>query len=74
MTAEETQKQRADAEAALAAIERAKEADEVARLNNITHVKQFSEGRTEFQAKRDKSKFISLFGLPRFISLIRDSR
>lgn len=74
MTPEEINKQRADAEAALATIQRAQEAAEVERLDNITHVRQFSEGRTDFQAKKDKSRFISLFGISRFTDLIKISR
>ena len=65
---------RADAEAALATLARLQEAAEVERLSAMSNIKQFDEGRTTFQGKRDKAKYISLFGIEKFTSLVRDSR
>jgi hypothetical protein len=68
------QKAQAAAAEATAAAERASDAAEITFLDEVTHVKQIREGRTERDAQRLKSRYISVLGLPRWTALIANSR
>jgi hypothetical protein len=68
------QKAQAAAAEATAAAQRASDAAEITFLDGVSHVKQIREGRTERDAQRLKSRYISVLGLPRWISLISNSR
>ena len=63
----------AKANEAAAAAQRLVEAQEVQYLDTITNVKQFREGRTEREANRLKSRYITLFG-ERWTKLVANSR
>ena len=71
---EAAQAARAAAEAAAAAAQRASDAAEITFLDGIRNVKQISDGRTQREADRLKSRYISVFGLQRWTALVRDSR
>ncbi|MGB9075090.1 MAG: hypothetical protein WCC22_20815 [Terriglobales bacterium] len=63
----------AQAAEALAAAERARDAEQVAFFDSVTNVRQLNTG-TDFQNRQNRSRYITLFGLARFTALIRDSR
>ena len=62
------------AEKAAADAQAAKDGAEISFLSNVTHVKQIREGRTERDANRLKSRYISVLGLERWTRLCADSR
>jgi hypothetical protein len=63
------------AQEAVAAAQRLVEAQEVSMLDGITHIKQFRDGnRTEREANRLKSRYISVFGPDRWTRLCANSR
>jgi len=62
------------AEEALQAARNAQDAKEVAFLDSVTHTKQIREGRTERDALRLKSRYVTTFGYDRWAKLVADSR
>lgn len=62
------------AEQAQAAAQAAKDGAEIAFLSTVTHLKQIKEGRTDFETNRLKSRYISVFGLPKWTALCTRSR
>lgn len=67
------QKAQAAAAEATAAAQRAQDAAQVEKFDAVTNVKELN-GLTDFQSRQNKSRYISLFGLDRWISLVANSR
>ncbi len=67
------EKARAAAAEAQAAAERAHEAEQVAWLDSVKHVKELNVG-TPYQQRQLRSRYITLFGLPRWTALVANSR
>lgn len=66
-------KARAAAAEAMAAAERAQEAEQVAWLDTVKNVKELNVG-TSFQQRALRSKYVTLFGLDRWTKLVANSR
>ncbi len=62
------------AEQAAQAARNAADAKEISFLDSVTNVKQIREGRTERDALRLKSRYVSVFGFDRWQKLVADSR
>ena len=67
------EKARATAAEAVAAAERAQEAEQVAWLDSVKSVKELNVG-TPFQQRTLRSKYVTLFGLDRWTKLVANSR
>jgi len=61
------------AEVAAQTAQAAKDGAEIAFLSTITDLKQIRQGRTEHDANRLKSRFISVFGLQKWTDLVTNS-
>ncbi len=62
------------AEVAAQAARNAQDAKEIAFLDSVSNVKQIREGRTERDALRLKSRYVSVLGYDRWQKLVADSR
>lgn len=67
------EKARAVAAEAQAAAERAHDAEQVAWLDSVKNVKELNVG-TSFQQRQLRTRYITLFGLPRWTALVANSR
>jgi hypothetical protein len=61
------------AEQAAAVAQSAREGAEIEMLSAVTSLKQISEGRTTHDANRLKSRYISVFGIQKWTSLVNRS-
>jgi len=62
------------AEQARIAAENLRDAEEVKFLDSVTHVRQINEGRTQREATRLKTKYLSVLGYQRWSALLANSR
>lgn len=67
------EKARLAAAEAQAAAQRAADAEQVAWLDSVKNVKELNVG-TSFQQRQLRTRYITLFGLPRWTQLVADSR
>jgi hypothetical protein len=57
------------AEAAQQAAIAARDGAEIEFLSTVTSLKQIADGRTQFETNRLKSRYIAVFGLPKWTAL-----
>lgn len=77
MTTEELKAAQDAAQKAVDAAQAAKnlaDAQEASFLGSVTKLSEIKQGRTQFQANRLCSRYISLFGFEKWQALVRDSR